>query len=253
MLGFCVLFLLCKTMDLIKKPLSQSIQFYATSTYACSYLPDKRARSLVATPAHFINNSSYSALIDLGFRRSGTFTYRPHCDHCKACTPIRIQVDHFKASRNLRRTFRQFQHLTTQQKPLVWNEEHYALYRSYQATRHSGSAMDNDDKSQYIEFLLSSNVNSYLIEFRDKKELKMVALIDEVNQGLSAVYTFFDPDTPGLGTFGILWQINYCRELGMPWLYLGYWIEQSPKMTYKTRFTPYQLFLQGKWVYPPTP
>lgn len=240
-------------MDLVNKPLPQSIQFYATSSYDCSYLPKKRARSLVAAPAHLINNNSYSTLIDLGFRRSGTFTYRPYCEHCKACTPIRVQVDQFKASRNLRRTLKQFQHLTTTRKPLVWNEEHYALYREYQAVRHTGSDMDNDDKSQYIEFLLSSNVNSYLIEFREGKELKMVALIDEVKQGLSAVYTFFDPYRSGLGTFGILWQINYCRELRLPWLYLGYWIEQSPKMAYKTRFMPYQLFLQGKWVYPATP
>lgn len=239
-------------MDLVNKPLPQSIQFYATSSYDCSYLANKRARSLVAAPAHLINNSNYSALIDLGFRRSGTFTYRPHCDHCKACTPIRVQVHQFKASRNHRRTLKQFQHLKTQRKPLVWNEEHYALYREYQAVRHAGSDMDNDDKSQYIEFLLSSNVNSYLIEFRDGSELKMVALIDEVKQGLSAVYTFFDPYTSGLGTFGILWQIDYCRELGLPWLYLGYWIEQSPKMSYKTRFSPYQLFLHGKWVYPST-
>lgn len=239
-------------MDLVNKPSPQSIQFYATSSYDCSYLPNHRARSLVAAPAHLINNSSYSALIDLGFRRSGTFTYRPHCDHCKACTPIRVLVDQFKASRNHRRTLKLFQHLKTKRKPLIWDKEHYALYREYQAVRHAGSDMDNDDKSQYIEFLLSSSVNSYLIEFREGNELKMVALIDEVKQGLSAVYTFFDPHTAGLGTFGILWQIDYCRGLGLPWLYLGYWIEQSPKMAYKTRFTPYQLFLQGKWVYPTT-
>lgn len=226
------------------------IQFYATSTYSCSYLPPKEARSLVAAPSYLINHSTYDALINLGFRRSGTFTYRPHCDHCQACTAIRVNTQQFKPSRNHRRTLKQFQHLRTLRKPLVWNEEHYALYREYQAVRHSGSDMDNDDKSQYIDFLLSSNVNSYLVEFRDGENLKMVALVDEVAQGLSAVYTFFDPHTAGLGTYGILWQLNYCKEANLLWLYLGYWIEQSPKMAYKTRFTPYQLFLNNEWVYP---
>lgn len=228
----------------------KTIQFYATSTYSCSYLPPKEARSLVATPSHLINRSAYDVLIDLGFRRSGTFVYRPHCDLCKACTPIRVNTKQFKPSRNHRRTLKQFQHLHTVHKPLAWDEEHYALYREYQAVRHSGLTMDNDDKSQYIDFLLSSNVNSQLIEFRDGKQLKMVAVVDEVALGWSAVYTFFDPHTAGLGTYGILWQLNYCKEAELPWLYLGYWIEQSPKMAYKTRFTPYQLFLNNKWVYP---
>ena len=110
--------------------------------------------------------------------------------------------------------------------------------------------MDNDDKSQYLEFLLSSQVHSYLIEFRDGAELKMVALVDQLDHGLSAVYTFFDPYTSGLGTYAILWQIEYCQQLSLPWLYLGYWIEQSRKMAYKTRFAPYQLFSQGKWLNP---
>lgn len=228
----------------------KNIQFYATSTYNCSYLPPKKARSLVAAPSYLIDRPAYDALINLGFRRSGTFTYRPHCDHCKACTPIRINTQQFQPSRNHRRTLKQFQYLRVIHKPLVWEEEHYALYREYQAIRHSGSEMDNDDKSQYIEFLLSSNVNSHLIEFRDGEQLKMVALVDKVAQGLSAVYTFFDPYTSGLGTYGILWQLNYCKAASLPWLYLGYWIEQNPKMSYKTRFTPYQLFLNNEWVYP---
>lgn len=240
-------------MDQVNNSAFSAIQFYATSSYDCSYLEQKRARSLVAAPAHQINTHNYSALIDVGFRRSGTFTYRPHCDHCQACTPIRVDVNRFTPRRSFKRTLKQFQHLRVIRKPLVWDEEHYALYREYQAARHTGSDMDNANKSQYIDFLLASHVNSYLIEFRDGDTLKMVALIDELHHGISAVYTFFDPHTAGLGTYGILWQIDYCRQLQLPWLYLGYWIEQSRKMAYKTRFAPYQLFLNGQWVSAPTP
>ena len=230
-MGTFTLYLLIFSQSLVPKPISTAIQFYTTSSYDCSYLAYKRARSLVAAPSHLINSTNYSALIDVGFRRSGTFIYR----------------------RSFKRTLKQFQHLSTTRKPLVWNDEHYALYRDYQAARHAGSDMDNADKSQYIEFLLASNVNSYLIEFRDGPTLKMVALIDEVEQGISAVYTFFDPLVSGLGTYGILWQINYCQQLQLPWLYLGYWIQQSRKMAYKTRFAPYQLFLHGEWVSSPAP
>lgn len=232
---------------------SNNIQFYTTSDYDCSYLPNKRARSLVAAPPNQVTNQNYGDLVELGFRRSGTFTYRPHCDKCQACTPIRVNVQQFTLSRNQHRSLKNFQHLTIKHKPLVWDDEHYALYRLYQSVRHTGSAMDNDDKSQYLQFLLASNVSSYLLEFRDNTELKMVALVDEVNNGLSAVYTFFDPHTNGLGTYGILWQITYSQQLNLDWLYLGYWIEQSPKMAYKARFAPYQLYLHGEWVSPTTP
>lgn len=237
-------------MGTIEPPLPTAIQFYTTSSYDCSYLSGQRARSLVAAPSHLIHSSYYGRLIDLGFRRSGTFTYRPHCDHCQACVPIRIDTLNFTASKNQRRQLKRYQHLRAARRPLVWNSEHYALYRRYQAARHAGSDMDNDDKSQYIQFLLSSHVHSYLIEFSDMDGVQMVALVDEVEQGLSAVYTFFNPDLSGLGTFAILWQIQYCQQHHLPWLYLGYWIEQSRKMAYKTRFTPHQLFLHGEWVSP---
>lgn len=229
-----------------------AIQFYETSTYPCSYIKGNTARSLVATSRH-MKTSYYNALTEKGFRRSGTFIYRPHCDACQACTPIRLPVDQFKATRSQRRTFKHYAHLQVQRKALAWNEEHFELYRRYQAQRHTGSEMDNDDKSTYIQFLLSSPVQSALYEFRDQSELKMVALVDELEDGLSAVYTFFDPDSSGLGTYGILWQIAFCRSIEKTWLYLGYWIEQSRKMAYKTRFSPYQLYLDGAWMTPCAP
>ncbi len=238
-------------MGFIKPNLPTSIQLYLTASYPCSYLPGQRARSLVAAPSHLITQQTYPSLIESGFRRSGTFTYRPHCDQCQACMPIRVDIAHFHPSRGQRRSLKRFAHLSTYKKPLAWNDEHYALYRQYQAVRHSGSEMDSDDKSQYMDFLLTSQVSSYLIEFRDKKQLVMVALVDELPTGLSAVYTFFDPAISGLGTYSILWQIHYCQQNQLDWLYLGYWIEQSRKMSYKTQFAPYQLFSHGQWIVPP--
>lgn len=229
---------------------SKSIQFYLTSSYACSYLPEERARSLVAAPSYLVTSQSYPALLENGFRRSGTFTYKPQCDQCQACMPIRLDTRRFSPSRNQRRTLKRFSHLQVYRRALAWQDDHYALYRQYQAARHSGSEMDNDDSSQFIDFLLTSHVNSYLLEFKDDAELVMVALVDEVPSGLSAVYTFFNPTISGLGTYGILWQAQYCQQKQLDWLYLGYWIEQSRKMAYKTQFTPYQLFSNGQWIAP---
>lgn len=228
------------------------IQFYATSDYPCNYLPGKKARSLVAAAQNSIDTAEYSALVAAGFRRSGTFVYKPYCHSCQACIPIRLPVAQFKANRSQRRNLKLFEHLRVTRHPLRWNEEHYQLYRLYQSQRHTGLEMDTDDKSQYTQFLLNSSIHSALYEFRDNDQLKMVALVDHLNTGLSAVYTFFDPYTSGLGTYGVLWQIDYCQHLKLDWLYLGYWIEQSPKMAYKTRFTPYQLYLDGDWVTPRT-
>jgi len=135
--------------------------------------------------------------------------------------------------------------------PLRFDAEHFALYRRYIRTRHAGAGMDDDDVMQYTQFLLTSRIHTDLIEFRDVQDqrLRMVSIIDVLDTGLSAVYTFFDPDLAcaSLGTYGILWQIDRCRALRLPWLYLGYWIAQSRKMAYKTRYRPYQLLRDGVW------
>ncbi|AWB34188.1 arginyltransferase [Orrella marina] len=226
-----------------------AIQFYATAPYQCSYLPDQMARSQVAAPGHMIHAGTFSELVDKGFRRSGLFTYRPHCDQCKACLPIRIDCERFVPTRSQRRAWKSHGSLESRVMELAWSPEHYDLYWRYQQTRHPGGGMDEDSRSQYSQFLLASRVNSRLIEFRDPdRVLRMVSIIDILDQGLSSVYTFYDPESSGsLGTYGIIWQVEQCRKLGLPWLYLGYWIAQSRKMAYKSRFRPAQYFVNGNW------
>lgn len=228
----------------------KTLQFYATSSYTCSYLPDQQARSQVAAPTHLIDAQTYSRLVEQGFRRSGLFTYRPHCDNCQACKPIRVDVRNFRAARSQRRVWTRHSDLTATVQSLRWDPDHFALYQQYQQHRHPGAGMDEDSTTQYSQFLLTSRVDSRLVEFRNKEgALQMVSLIDILDNGLSAVYTFFDPLAPGsLGVYGILWQIEKCRDLSLPWLYLGYWIEDSRKMAYKSRYAPHQILDKDAWI-----
>lgn len=225
------------------------LKFHTTNPYSCSYLPDKLACSEVAVPEYLIDTQAYGELIQAGFRRSGHYTYRPRCGDCQACLSVRVNVSTFAPKRAQRRAWKQHQHLTATQHALHYKPAHYALYQRYQAKRHLGGGMDNNGHEPYHNFLLQSHVNSKLIEFYERDQLRMVSIIDVLPDGLSSVYTFFDPDvaSASFGTYNILWQIERCRELGLTYLYLGYWIKGNRKMSYKANFQPLEILIDGRW------
>jgi len=231
--------------------MSQSIpiSFYATPPHECSYLPERMATTVFADPRAQMEMPIYSALIQYGYRRSGSHVYAPHCEGCYSCRSIRLPVEVFHPNRSQRRNYQHNQTLTTHIQPASFQQEHYDLYEKYIASRHQGGGMDNPQPDSYMEFLSADWCDTQFVEFRDGEKLLAVAVVDQTDTGLSAVYTFFDPECAnrGLGTYAVLWQIDEARRRQRPYLYLGYWIEESPKMAYKAQFRPHQIFSAGQW------
>lgn len=226
------------------------LQLYRTDEYPCNYLPERKAASQMVAPIDRINDSNYGQLLDLGFRRSGLYVYRPNCPSCRACLSYRVLVNAFKPNRSQRRCLNKWSALTTRIVDLQFSEEHFALYRRYIEARHADGAMADDSEEQYQQFFMRSAITSFLAEFRDVQGiLRMVSVIDQTIHGLSAMYTFYDPapEFAGLGTYGILWQIQIARRFGLQFVYLGYWIQASAKMRYKQQFTPAEVLRQGVW------
>ena len=236
-------------MSLIEKKVLEEIQFYVTTKYSCGYINGQDAQSIVATPYKNINNKNFKSLISKGFRRSGQYVYKPNCEKCSACIPIRLLASNFNASRSQKRAKKYLNKLSVKLLPLVFNQEHYNLYVHYQNKRHRSDDKSEDDVADYNDFLIKSNVNSKLVEFRLNSQLQMITIIDIIDDAISAVYTFYDCSDQklSLGTMSIIWLLEFCKKENLPYLYLGYWIYESQKMKYKTNFKPYELMIEGVW------
>ena len=224
---------------------------YKSTPHRCPYLSDKTAANLLVDPRFDVTPALYDSLINQGFRRNGTLYYRPHCPGCNQCRSVRIPVNHFEPSRSQQRTLKRNEDISLELGAARFSEEHFSLYRRYQSSRHAGDSMDDPDPAKYRQFLINSNIDTFAVELRIGRRLLAVSIMDHVANGLSAVYTFFEPDESkrGPGTLMILKQIELARRIEYDWLYLGYWIKDCRKMAYKNHFPPLQGFCPetGVW------
>ena len=226
------------------------LQFYASTPETCGYLPERQSISAFANPYMDMDVNTYNELIQFGFRRSGGYLYRPHCPDCKACISLRIPVSEYHLSRNDKRTLKKNSDLSMETLEAKYSDEHYKLYHRYINSRHKGGSMENPSKSDYHRFLICDWADTTFVEFRHQKKLVAVAVTDSTISGNSAVYTFFDPEEEArsLGHYAILKQIEYTEQNALPYLYLGYWIEDCDKMKYKARYKPAEGFMNDSWI-----
>lgn len=227
-----------------------TLKFYVTPPHGCSYLDDREASSLFMDPAAKVDSKLYGKLSAMGFRRSGNYLYRPHCGTCQACVPVRVPVEPFRMRRVQRRIWQKNSDLTVVSHPPEMKPEHYRLYRDYITERHRNGDMYPPSMDQYESFLINEWGHTRFHEFRSGDRILAVAVVDHMPNGLSAVYTFFDPAEMqrSLGTYSILWQIEEAKRLGLPAVYLGYWIRQCRKMNYKAEFRPIEMLINDEWV-----
>ncbi|MDO6705785.1 arginyltransferase [Photobacterium sp. 1_MG-2023] len=224
-----------------------SIRLGFTPVINCSYLPEQQEQLGVVIDHRWLTVSGYSALLGSGFRRSGQAIYKPMCEHCKACTPLRIDCEHFTPSKTQKRQQKQLAGFRAEFKPTL-DEDWFPLYEQYIRQRHAHGAMYPANRQQFFEFSQANWMETYFLHLYEDDRLIAIAVTDFLDQALSAVYTFFDPNhSLSLGTLCVLKQIDYCRETGRRWLYPGYQIDDCPAMNYKTRYKPYQKLVQGKW------
>ena len=226
------------------------IQLYLTEAHPCSYLPNKQATTAFVDPKYPLDTETYSRLSTLGFRRSGQYIYTPRCASCQSCIPVRVPVDSFQATRSQKRCLKRNADIEVHIQPKMNLDEHYTLYQKYIDTRHSDGDMYPATMAQYRDFIGKPWECTRFIEFRLGKKLVACAVSDWLNDGLSAIYTYYDPELSArsLGTFAILQQIELAREQALDYLYLGYWIRDSAKMTYKSKFRPSELYIENRWL-----
>ncbi|BCG64668.1 MAG: leucyl-tRNA---protein transferase [Methyloprofundus sp.] len=226
-----------------------SIPLFLNSPHPCSYIDQHQAQFAYVHPELELNTALYSQLIEQGFRRSGSHVYRPQCASCTKCIPARLTVADFKASRQQRRTLKKNADIVVNIKPALFERPHYDLYLHYLRHRHIDGEMLNTNPQEYIHFLGSDWCNTIFVEFMIDNELAGIAVVDLLDNALSAVYTFFDPkfSSRSLGVFAVLWQIEHAQQLGLDWLYLGYWIDECQKMSYKTNYKPLHGLIDNEW------
>lgn len=226
-----------------------SIPLYVDTPHACSYLAQRNAQFAYIHPDFPLDTSLYSHLIAQGFRRSGSHVYQPNCTSCKKCIPVRLSVNDFQPSRQQRRTLKNNADMQVTIKPALFEQAHFDLYLLYQQSRHADSNMASASKHDYINFLSSEWCNTLFIEFNCVGELAGIAVIDQLDNAFSAVYTFFDPkfSKRSLGVYAVLWQIEYAKSQNLNWLYLGYWIAECQKMSYKINYQPLQGLIEQDW------
>jgi arginine-tRNA-protein transferase len=227
-----------------------SKQFYLTPAHPCSYLDDRQARTLFLDPRDTIDQGIYGTLTRNGFRRSGSHLYRPHCQGCDACIPARVPVERFTWKRRFRRALRLNQDVEMRIVDARYSADYYDLYARYIRDRHGNGDMDPPSIEQFRSFLLSSwGRTAFLVLYLERRPVA-VAVTDMLPDGLSAIYTFFDPEFAdrGLGTYAVLRQIQLCQQRNLKHLYLGYWIKDCDKMNYKVDFRPIELFVKNRWV-----
>lgn len=222
---------------------------YLSAEHDCHYLPDRKARIAVLDDEAPIGTQSFTRFTENGFRRSGRYLYRPACAGCKACQSLRIPVAEFRPNRSQRRTIRRNADISLQQLAPRFNEQHYALFKRYIEARHHDGVMMDTSRDTYISFLDAAWTNTQFYEFRAGSRLLAVAVVDQLLDALSAVYTFFDPDEAarGPGNYAILSLIDSAHQAGLSWLYLGYWVAGSAKMAYKSRFRPHDVLTPHGW------
>jgi len=230
--------------------LINELEFCITEKHDCGYLKDRQATTIYVNPAIDLQQQHYSFLATKGFRRSGNHVYRPHCDSCGLCIPVRLNVNTFKASKQQKRCWNTNKEVSTLSHPAQYNEEHFQLYSRYLSARHPDGGMDPTSKVAYQDIIKSQWSHTELLEFRLHQDLVAVAVLDRLHNGLSAVYTFFEPDLEkrSLGILSIQHQVELAKHRNLQWLYLGYWNPQSQKMAYKNHFQPLQYFVDNDWL-----
>ncbi|OED43462.1 arginyltransferase [Endozoicomonas sp. (ex Bugula neritina AB1)] len=227
----------------------KGLKFFATQPHECSYLPEQKATTLFMDPQVTVNQTLYSTLADMGFRRSGRHIYRPHCHQCQECIPIRIPVCQFEIRRSQRKSWNRNIDLTVHEQEARYTDEYYQLYQQYINTCHKDGDMYPATVEQFCNFLAESPEFCKFYEFRLKGELVAVCVVDILETGLSAIYTFYNPDHArrSLGCYCILWLIEAAKNRGYDYLHLGYWVKNCRKMKYKVEYRPTQLYINQSW------